>query len=195
VKIKLTNEAIRESLEIPKPEFPKYATQIINLANQNSQGTRPKVFGQLTELIQEFTGRTLEEWEQWYVQRYPDAMENAKKKILSMLENMKNTMNRIDEDMVNVWVRDLVIVQTFLGLKFQEAILKKVAKIKGTGYRLSEKADESKGVDGYIGKIPVSIKPDTYRIKKSLREDIKVKMIYYKKIKNGIEVDCSEVID
>lgn len=195
MKIKLTNEAIRESLEIPKPEFPKYATQIINLANQNAQGTRPKVVGQLTELIQEFTGRTLEEWEQWYVQRYPDAMENARKKILSMLGNMKDTMNRIDEDMVNVWVRDLVIVQTFLGLKFQEAILKKAAEIKGEGYRLAEKADESKGIDGYIGKIPVSIKPDTYKIKKSLREDIKVKMIYYKKIKNGIEVDYSEVID
>jgi hypothetical protein len=195
VKIKLTNEAIRESLEILKPEFPKYATQIINLANQNAQGTRPKVVGQLTELIQEFTGRTLEEWEQWYVQRYPDAIKNAKKKILSMLGNMKDTMNRIDEDMVNVWVRDLVIVQTFLGLKFQEAILKKAAEIKGVGYRLAEKADESKGIDGYIGKIPVSIKPDTYKTKKSLREDIKVKMIYYKKIKNGIEVDYAEVIE
>jgi hypothetical protein len=195
MKIKLTNEAIRESLEILKPEFPKYATQIINLANQNAQGTRPRVVGQLTELIQEFTGRTLEEWEQWYVQRYPDAIENARKKILLMLGNMKDTMNRIDEDMVNVWVRDLVIVQTFLGLKFQEAILKKAAEIKGVGYRLAEKADESKGIDGYIGKIPVSIKPDTYKIKKSLREDIKVKMIYYKKIKNGIEVDYSEVID
>jgi hypothetical protein len=195
MKIKLTNEAIRESLEIPKPEFPKYATQIINLVNQNAQGTRPKVVGQLTELIQEFTGRTLEEWEQWYVQRYPDAIKNARKKILSMLGNMKDTMNRIDEDMVNVWIRDLVIVQTFLGLKFQEAILKKAAEIKGVGYRLAEKADESKGIDGYIGKIPVSIKPDTYKIKKSLREAIKVKMIYYKKIKNGIEVDYSEVID
>lgn len=195
MKIKLTNEAIRESLEIPKPEFPKYATQIINLANQNAQGTRPKVVGQLTELIQEFTGRTLKEWEQWYVQRYPDAMEKARKKILSMLENMKDTMNRIDEDMVNVWVRDLVIVQTFLGLKLQEAILKKAAEIKGVGYRLAEKADESKGIDGYIGKIPVSIKPDTYKIKKSLREAIKVKMIYYKKIKNGIEVDYSDVIN
>lgn len=147
MKIKLSNEAIRESLEIPKPEFPKYATQIINLANQNAQGTRPKVVGQLTELIQEFTGRTLEEWEQWYVQRYPDAMKKARKKILSMLGNMKDTMNRIDEDMVNVWVRDLVIVQTFLGLKFQEAILKKAAEIKGADYRLAEKADESKGIE------------------------------------------------
>jgi len=139
MKIKLTNEAIRKSLEISKPEFPKYVRQIINLSNQNAQGTRPKVVGQLTDLIQEFTGRTLEEWEQWYLKRYPDAIKSAKEKILTMLENLKDTMNKIDEKMINEWVKDLVIVQTFIGLKFQEAILKKAAEIKGVEYKLSEK--------------------------------------------------------
>lgn len=193
MKIKLTNEAIRKSLEISKPEFPKYVRQIINLSNQNAQGTRPKVVGQLTDLIQEFTGRTLEEWEQWYLKRYPDAIKSAKEKILTMLENLKDTMNKIDEKMINEWVKDLVIVQTFIGLKFQEAILKKAAEIKGVEYKLSEKTEESRGIDGYIGNIPVSIKPDTYKIKKSLSEEIPAKIIYYKKVKNGIEIDYSEV--
>ena len=193
MKITLTNEAIRMALEIPKIEFPKYASQIINLSNQNAQGTRPKVVGQLTDLIQEFTGRTLEEWEQWYLKRYPDAIKSAKEKILTMLENLKDTMNKIDEKMINEWVKDLVIVQTFIGLKFQEAILKKAAEIKGVEYKLSEKTEESRGIDGYIGNIPVSIKPDTYKIKKSLSEEISVRVIYYKKIKNGIEVDYGEI--
>jgi hypothetical protein len=193
MKIKLTNEAIRSYLEIPKPEFPKYVRQIINLANQNAQGTRPKVVGQLTDLIQEFTGRTLEEWERWYLQRYPEAIKNAKDKILTMLVNLKDSMNKIDGDMVNIWVKDLVLVQTFIGLKFQEAILKKGAEIKGIEYKLSEKTEESRGIDGYIGDISVSIKPDTYKIKKSLSEEIPAKIIYYKKVKNGIEVDYSEV--
>jgi len=193
MKITLTNEAIRMALEIPKPEFPKYASQIINLSNQNAQGTRPKVVGQLTDLIQEFTGRTLEEWEQWYLKRYPDAIKTAKEKILTMLENLKDTMNKIDGKMVNEWVKDLVIVQTFIGLKFQEAILKKGAEIKGVEYKLSEKTEESQGIDGYIGGIPISIKPETYKIKKSLSEEIPAKIIYYKKVKNGIEVDYSEV--
>ena len=118
MKIKLTNEAIRKYLEIEAPSFPKYVRQIINLANQNAQGTRPRVVGQLTDLIQEFTGKTIDEWEDWYLQRYPDAIENAKGKILSMLENMKDALNKIDGNMVNQWVRDIVIVQTFLGLKF-----------------------------------------------------------------------------
>jgi len=61
-------------------------------------------------------------------------------------------------------------------------------------YRLANPDEESKGIDGFIGDIPVSIKPETYKIKKSLNESIKVKMVYYEKIKNGIEVDYSEII-
>jgi uncharacterized protein YukE len=195
MKIKLTNEEIRKSLEIPVPSFPKYVRQIINMANQNAQGTRPKVVGQLTDLIQEFSGKTFEEWEQWYLQRYPDAIKTAKEKILAMLENLKDAMNKIDGNMVNEWARDLIIVQTFIGLQFQEAILKKGAEIKGSGYKMSEKTDESHGIDGYIGNTPVSIKPETYKLKKSLSEEIPARIIYYKKVKNGIEVDYSEVIN
>ncbi len=194
MKIKLTNEQIRKSLEIPPLSFPKYVTQLINLANQNAQGTRPRVVGQLTDLIQEFPGKTLSEWEQWYLQRYPNVINIAKEKIISMLENVKDAMRKIDEDMVYEWARDLVIVQTFIGLQFQEAILKKGAEIKGVSYRLSEKAGESQGIDGYIGNISVSIKPETYKTKKSLSEEIQAKMIYYKKVKNGIEVDYSEIV-
>src|SRR4030065_2945708 len=193
MKITLTNEQIRQSLEIPSPSFPKYVRQLINMANQNAQGTRPRVVGQLTDLIQEFSGKTLDEWEQWYLKNYPDAIKTAKEKTLAMLENLKDAMHKIDGNMVNEWVKDLVIVQTFIGLQFQEAILKKGAEIKGVEYKLSEKIDESKGIDGYIGDIPVSIKPENYKIKKSLREEISAKIIYYKKIKNGIEVDYGEV--
>jgi hypothetical protein len=193
MKIKLTNEQIRQALEIPSPIFPKYVKPIINMVNQNAQGTRPRVVGQLTDLIQEFSGGTLEEWEQWYLQRYPNAINTAKEKIIYMLENFKDAMRKIDEDTVYEWARDLVIVQTFIGLQFQEAILKKGAEIKGVGYKMSEKTGESQGIDGYLGDIPVSIKPDTYKLKKSLREEIPAKIIYYKKIKNGIEVDYGEL--
>jgi hypothetical protein len=195
MRIKLTNEQIRQALEIPSPSFPKYVRQLINVANQNAQGTRPRVVGQLTDLIQQFPGKTLEEWEQWYLQRYPNAINAAKEKIISMLENVKDAMRKIDEDMVYEWARDLVIVQTFVGLQFQEAVLKKGAEIKGVSYRLSEKAGESQGIDGYIGNVSVSIKPETYKTKKSLSEEIQAKMIYYKKVKNGIEVDYSEIVD
>lgn len=103
-------------------------------------------------------------------------------------------MDEIDQTIVEQWVRDLVIVKTFVGLRFQEAILKKGAEIKGTNYRLAKSDEESKGIDGYIGDIPVSIKPHTYEMKAALPEHIAIKIIYYRKIDNGIEVDYGEIL-
>ena len=169
-QIKISNNEIKQLLRIESFEFPKYSTQIINLANQNAQGTRPKVVGQMTELIQEFSGQSIEEWEKWYLEKHPDAIEKAIKKITEMVENFKTVINQIDNDMISNWVKDLVIIKTFIGLKFQEAILIKTANIFNTTYRLSSREDESRGIDGYIGDLPVSIKPETYKSKKSLQK-------------------------
>lgn len=188
MKIKISNEEIKRYLEIEVKEFPKYTTQIMNLANQNAQGTRPKVVGQMSDLIQHFTGKNLAEWENWYLKQKPSAIKIATEKISDMLKNFNNAMDKIDRKLVEQWVRDLVIVKTFIGLRFQEAILKKIAEIKNTNYKLSDHKDESKGIDGYIGNTPVSIKPETYKTKLSLPETIPVKPIYYKKVKNGLEV-------
>ena len=194
MKIKITNHEIREYMDIESPEFPKYVTQILNLSNQNAQGTRPKIVGQMSELIQQCTGKTLLEWEEWYVSKHPEAIENATDKVYEMVKNIKDAINRIDSEMVKRWVRDLVVVKTFLGLRFQEAILKKAAEIKGVSWRSAEPEDESKGIDGFIGDIPVSIKPATYQTKKGLVEDIKVRILYYEKEKDGIEVDFTEIL-
>lgn len=193
MKVKITSEEIRKYLDIETPEFHRYMAPLINLANQYAQGTRPKVVGQMSELIQEFKGKTLSEWEDWYLKKNPDAIKNATEKIFQKLQELKNAIKSIDRETVEKWVKDLVIVKTFVGLRFQEAILKKGAEIKGTNYRLSESDEESKGIDGYIGDIPVSIKPYTYKVKAALPEHIGIKIIYYKKIGDGIEVDYGEI--
>ncbi len=193
MKIKITLDEIKKYLSIDSPDFPKYVSPLINLANQYAQGTRPRIVGQMSELIQEFEGKTLDEWEQWYLNKYPEAIKNATKMILEKLKEFENTIKIIDKVMVEKWVRDLVIIKTFVGLRFQEAILKKVSEIKKTNYRLATPEEESSGIDGYIGEIPVSIKPDTYEIKSSLPENIPVKIISYKKVNDGIEVDLSEI--
>ena len=104
MKIKLNNEEIRKLLDIESSEFPIYTTQLMNLANQNAQGTRPRVVGQMSELIQHFTGQTLTEWEQWYLKRKPDAIRQATEKVLHMVENLKEAIEKIDRDMVEKWV-------------------------------------------------------------------------------------------
>lgn len=193
MRVKIRIEEIRKYLEIETLDFPKYMAPLINLANQYAQGTRPKVVGQLSDLIQEFEGKTLSEWENWYLERNPDAIKIATEKILQKLKEFKNTLDKIDQTMVEAWVRDLVIVKTFAGLRFQEAILKKGAEIKVTYSRLSEPHEESKGIDGFIGDIPVSIKPETYKVKSALPEQINIKMIYYKKVEDGVEVDFGDL--
>ncbi len=193
MKVKFSISEIQRYLDIESPEFPKYAAPLINLANQYAQGTRPRIVGQMSELIQQFTGKSLNEWENWYLEKKPDAIKNATEKILQMLKNLKNSMDKIDQKIVEQWVRDLVIVKTFVGLRFQEAILKKGAEIIGTSYRLSEPDEESKGIDGYIGDVPVSIKPRTYEAKAALPEHIGIKIVYYRKIDKGIEVDYGEI--
>ncbi len=194
MKVRISIKEIRKYLDIETPEFPKYVAPLINLANQYAQGTRPRVVGQMSELIQEFEGRTLPEWEEWYLKKKPDAIKNATEKILQKLKELKNSLNKIDQATVEQWVRDLVIVKTFARLRFQEAILKKGAELKGTNYRLSEPDEESKGIDGYIGEIPVSIKPYTYEVKASLPEHIDTKIIHYRKIDDGIEMDYGEIL-
>lgn len=129
----------------------------------------------------------------WYLEKKPKAIENATDKIMAMIGNFKDALSKIDKEMISKWVEDLVIIKTFIGLRFQEAILKKGAEIKGTTYRLTLPEDESKGIDGYIGSAPVSIKPETYKLKKEHIEHIGAKIIYYEKTDDGIVVDYSEL--
>lgn len=191
-KITISTNQIIENVGGKNKTFPKYTTQIINLANQNAQGTRPKTVGQLSDLIHQFPGKKYKDWEKWYLEQYPDNIDKATDKIFDMLSKFKESITEIDKKMIKDWVEDLVITKTYIGLLFQEGILKEIARIKNKTYKLAEKYDEAKGIDGYIGNIPVSIKPTTYKTKNMLRESINVEIIYYKKTKKGITIEFDD---
>lgn len=190
--IKISNNDILSLLNAEASTFPKYATQILNLANQNAQGTRPSVVGQMSDLIQEFPGSKLKEWEEWYLNKHPESLSLAANKIFEMVDNFKDVMTQIDKDMVERWVKDLVILKTFIGLKFQEAILKSVASEFSKPYKLATPEEESQGIDGYIADKPISIKPSSYEMKKSLSEIIDVPIVFYEKLKDGIRITFDE---
>lgn len=194
MKVNINNKEIQSLLEVPVSEFPKYTTQLINLASQNAQATRPKVVGQMSELIKQFPKRHWHEWEEWYLEKHPEAITTATEKIVAMLEHLKNAMSQVDRELVMQWVRDLVIVKTFIGLRFQEAVLKKVSQLYKTTFRVGTPDEENKGIDGYIAKQPVSIKPTTYQAKQGLREQINVPIIFYSKKKNGIAIEFDEKV-
>ncbi|MEM2179126.1 MAG: MjaI family restriction endonuclease [Candidatus Aenigmatarchaeota archaeon] len=196
-QIVLSFDEIRELVAKPR-KFPKYSSPLLNLANQFSQATRPEVVGQMTELIKEWKyetrEHTFESWKKWYYQKKPEGITNAVRRIKKMIKNFKEVIEKIDEELIQEWIEDLVLTQTFIGLRFQEAILKKLSLLSGKKYRMATPKEESKGIDGFIGNIPVSIKPETYKIKKMLREEIKAQIIFYKKEKNKIVFDVSNVM-
>ena len=121
--------------------------------------------------------------------KYPDAIDNATDKIVAKMNDMKQVLQPIDRKIIRKWVEDLVIVKTYAGLRFQEAIIKKLAELEGKDYRLAEPDEESKGIDGYIGEEPVSIKPESYDSMKMLPEIINARIIHYTKGKDGIHVE------
>ncbi len=189
--IRISNDDIMSLLDGDTPSFPKYVTQILNLANQNAQGTRPSVVGQMSELIKEFKGNRLREWEEWYLSKHPEAITLATNRILEMINRLKEAMSRIDKDVVERWARDLLVVKTFVGLKFQEAILKRLAGRYNLPYRLAEPEEEAKGIDGFVGNVAVSIKPSTYQTK-NLQEEINVLIVFYEKTKDGVKIMFDE---
>jgi len=190
----ISNEKIAEELLGDTKIFPKYTTQILNLCNQNAQGTRPSVVGQMSELVQDCPYRTYKEWRQWYLSKKPNAIADATQRIRTMVGNLKDAISLIDDDMIKAWVEDLVIAKSFTGLHFQQAILSRVAKMKRTTFRIARPDEESKGIDGYIGQEKVSIKPETYKSKLGLPESIRIPIIYYEKLKEGVRVDAGAIM-
>lgn len=196
MKYTLKNKNIESYNESKSYTFPKYTSQLINWANQNAQGTRPVVVGQMSELFPEFMDSnseiTINGWREWYVERHPDAFDKATDKIYAQVQNLQNAIPLIDRDMVRHWVEDLVIYKTFNGLYVQKAILASLAERTGGTYRLATPEEESKGIDGFVGDVPYSIKPDTYKTMRRLSETINVKMIYYTKTKAGLKIEAED---
>ena len=192
----LKNESIEGYNNSENYSFPKYTSQLINWANQNAQGTRPKVVGQMSELFPEFVSKTeyvaIEYWKRFYVMQHPDAFEEATDKIYAQIENLRDAIQLIDRDMVQRWVEDLIINKTFNGMYVQKAILASLADLKDTDYRLATPDEEAKGIDGYVGDVAYSVKPDTYKTMNRLSETIDVKMIYYTKTKTGLKIEVED---
>lgn len=200
--IKLSEDEREQLVADIDPKFPKYTTQILNTANQNAQGTRPNVVGQMSELIEEYKAEypngDFDDWQRFYYEEYDGAtrIEEATERVYEMVEKMREAADKIDEAMVRRWVEDLVLYKTYTGLgRTEEAILKKLANRYQLDYTDSTADEESKGIDGYLGDQPVSIKPITYQQKQSLQETIDAPVVYYEEYKssNALKLHIQEL--
>ena len=191
MKKKISNQEVARLSNASVYPFPKYTTMLINQVNQTAQGTRPKVVGQMSELIQEFDGHTLDEWKRWYDTRQPDAINRATEKIYAQFIKLKEAMALINESLIREWVKDLVYNKTFCGLKVQQAVISFIASevVMEGNWRLANKEEEAQGIDGYINGKPVQVKSSTYKTEFQLREVIEVPIVYYEKKKDGLLVE------
>ena len=192
-KFKISNDEVANFSNAPHYEFPKYVSQFINLANSNAGGTRPKVVGQMSELVKEFDGKSIDEWIAWYTERYPNAINDATEKVWTMYETMKGAFNTITKDMVENWVKDLVYGKTYCGIRFQTAIISAIANQLNKDWREANPDEEAKGIDGFIGGKPLQIKASTYKLEAHLSEVIDVPIVYYDKKKDGISIEYNPI--
>jgi len=169
-------------------EFPKYTTQLLNIANRNAQSTRPKYVGQMSDLIQEFDGETYEEWIRWYLHKNPESIDLATDRTFEMIENMRRAMAWIDREMVRRWIAELILAKSYAGLRCQKSILKRIAETEKSSWRLATPEEETKGIDGFIGTRAVSIMPVTYLNQPILQDDVAAEIIFYEKVRGGVDV-------
>lgn len=187
-KIFIENKQLRLFLKAPELNLPKYCSSILNMANRFARATRPGVVGKMTELFQRFDGNTIRQWENWYLDERPNSIDIAVRLIKEKIEELKEAIEKIDDEMIEEWVRDLIIVKTFIGLRIQEAILQQVAKEVGLSAITANADQESRGIDGVIGDTEVSIKPKSFKQQASLQDELPKAVIYYEKVSNGIRV-------
>lgn len=191
--IKINNSEIIEMLNVESPNFPRYTTILINQANRFAQGTRPKIVGQMSELFPKFlnesSDKSYDSWKKWYLEEHPTAINDATEKTYELILNFKEAIQKIDENMTKRWIEDLILLKTYVGLFIQGIIILKIADIKKVSYRFSNAQEESRGIDGYIGEVPVSVKPITYRTQDILIEEIDAEIIYYDKKNDGLVLE------
>ena len=157
--------------------YPIYLYGFMNKAAEMCGSTRPNKIGKLHILYRQRKYRSLNEWIKCYNKLYPKAVKNTINSIYAVFEEVgfdkKN--KRKDKRHIKNFVENLIFNQTYTGLKIQEVILIKIAQLTKENYRWSNAKEDSSGVDGHIGRIPVSIKPKSCKGKKKAG----TKRIYY----------------
>ena len=181
----------KKLLKKRKIDYPKKLYGHINVANFQEGATLPKKVGKVHTLFKTRKFRNLNEWKKWYTKKYPNSIKEAVDEILGNFKTIgiSASYRRKYKPFVEAYVENLLLDQTYQGLTIQEIILRKLSQITGKKYVWSSSTQDSGGTDGFVGEIPVSIKPKTCSEKKAPG----VKRAYYKinENKNIIKFEIS----
>jgi len=108
----------------------------------------------------------------------------------------QGTKEQLSQENSNAFVEELILYQTPEGFLVQYAIVNEIArKLNTKNFRFGNPKEEKNGQDAFINDIPLSIKPESYKIQHH-PENIEANIIYYEKKKGFIEFNISnDVLD
>ena len=186
--IKIKREELRGKQMGEIFDFPEFAGELIQLANRKAHGTQRKIMGKTVEMIERFDGKSYEEWRDWYEAERPGAIDQATDKIFDTLKKMAQVFEKLDRTMVRKWVLESVLKKAYAASRIQEVVLKKIAVIKKEPCRLSDKAEQDEGIDGFIGDRAYRIRPVSHYFKPPVEPPADCETIYFEKSKDGLKV-------
>lgn len=170
-------------------EFPDLTSALIGLANHLSKATTRKKLGNPTSVIEEFGGKTFEDWERFYEQKRPGALDTAGREIYNAIEMLRNALELVDKELVRHWVEEAVLKRTYATWRIQETILRNIAKLQGKPFRQPDDHESEAGIDGFIDERPFSVRPVSHYFKGPPEEqDAPVDVVYFEKAKRGLKV-------
>lgn len=162
--IKLTAKHFASVTRRDRCNFPLYSKPILNIATQNSKATQPRYVGSMKEYWIEFMktgGRSVDEWEHWYMSNDGEAKIDAgTEKLYNMLNRMPLDHSVFTREIARNYILDLVINKTHYGMSGEYYSVIAVAKYFDMPHRFSTAEEESQGIDAWIGDCPVQVKPE-----------------------------------
>lgn len=186
--IKLTREELRGKDVGEITTFPPLSSELIQLANLKTHAVTKKIVGKPQDLIQQFEGKTYEEWCERYTAEHPGAIDKATDMIAASVAELKAAVDNINRDLVKRWVKETVLKKTYARFRLPEVILKKIARIRELPFRPPDAAEEAEGIDGFIGETAFRVRPVSYYFKAPPDEPAVPDTIYFEKTKSGVKI-------
>lgn len=176
--------------------IPKNFYNVVNKLNESSQATKSKNIGQMSEIVPEFLGEfpygDHNDFEVYYNKKYPGRYAKCLKifkdySCKCFSEFLSRTLEEcLNDEILNNyldnWFYNFVIVSNFYGFAYHKICIEAVAKEKGLPYKISTSEQESKNIDAFIGTIPYSVKPLSWKHHSKMtgiKVDSEIRMIYY----------------
>lgn len=173
--IKLTSNDFKGIIKKDRCPFPLNTKPILNIATQNSQCTRPKIVGSMKDFFTEFlslkSGKSVEDWEKFYFTEKNGVtrINNSAETLFNYLNKMPLDHNVFTFDIAKDYISDLVINKTHYGMSGEYYAVIAAAMHFKMPYRFSTAEEESQGIDAWIEKYPVQVKPHGTVVKHHVR--------------------------